>query len=72
MRRQVVHQSDVETLFLLADMEEDCHLELPLGFVFDLKLMVDSGVILSDQLDKITTLCEQFEVCVADQKTTIT
>jgi hypothetical protein len=35
LRRQVVHQSDVETAFLLADMEEECYLELPQGFIID-------------------------------------
>jgi hypothetical protein len=40
LRRQVVHQSDVETAFLLADMEEECYLEAPDGVVLDLKFLV--------------------------------
>ena len=66
LRRQVVHQSYVETAFMLADMEEECYLELPLGFDFDLKSMVQSGTILAEQVDKIKALCEQFGSFLSD------
>ena len=66
LKKKFVHQSDVETAFLLADLEEECYLEVPDGFVLDLKFLLSSGAILPEELDPILSLCQAHAVFLSD------
>ena len=66
LKKKVVHQSDVETAFLLADLEEECYLEVPDGFVLDLKLLISSGALLPQDLDNVRSLCQTHGSLLAD------
>ena len=66
LKQKVVHQSDVETAFLLADLEEECYLEVPDGFVLDLKLLISSGALLTQDLESVRSLCQAHGSFISD------